>query len=822
MRRRADDRGAAMVIVLVWAAVISILAATLMQSVFRQVRPSDRTERSYDAWAAAEAGVEDMRVRLATDGEYWRKVRDFYAGKAGSAAIGTANPALTTWVDVPGGTSKAQFSYWIDTSTAARNGRLIISATGRAGESGDQSMRTIEAVLVKRTTADYAYMSNSEAYAWDTPGMYQPDGSTSQGYLTKEVAKAVCGDGSRLWYEWTNWRYADGSVKNGPAGTVSFNNPTITGTGPHRNSRACFFGTLGTNTSWAGPMHTNDVWYIADPGPGVALANVTGPLSSSCPGVSAGSALNATCITEHRWINAGQFGSAEGLGKDSSYASYVPAEIPTTSTDPSMNRTWNPTYEGKLELPEGVAAMRRAALEDGGCVYYGPTRFRFGTDVVGGVSRGWVQITSPDTKTVNHDYCKGAAALAATNVNQHPTSPKLYYDDMQRAGFNGVLYVEQARTADWSPSLPPSCATKANGSPFPFIIPDPASEPMAVVPGTPKGFPASVTTWTGTTLSGSLEIDEWTDPAMTRCARADVYVEAAKGGTSSGTSSYGDPSNSGGYTGQFAVVAGSDPAVPGDPALTGGDIVITNDIVDSSVTNFVPSASVTNWGVPDPGSTSLMGLVPSRYVYIYHVAGKSVTNSAGLSNGLTGALKDAVLDVEILAPKGCLALQDFDANPAMGYLKVVGSLGQDNRCRIVPGNGPGYANWTVQYDERLRSLGSPPFMAELSAEPWRIEGWSETEVRRDQVAKSEVAPIATIGKAGVSARHDVISPAQEAAGMKLVFARITSGSGTLTADTTTGEVVFTPPAGVTSTTIEFVLRKSDGSLVGQQLVVASS
>jgi hypothetical protein len=274
-----------MIIALVWAAVLSLIAGAVITAVFNQVRPSDRTDRSYQALAAAEAGIEDARARLAADANYWQEAEAFNDDPTTYAAIGAANPALVGWASVPGGDSNAEYSYWFDTADAQRNGRLRVVSTGRSIFAGQEVTRTVEAVLVKRTAANYVYVSNTEAFPWDAPGVYGPPGELSPDKLmSKDVAEALCGNdglgGDRYWYQWTNWDDGTSTLPQGPATAQSATDPTITGYGPHRNSVACLFGRIEPTDRWVGDMHTNDVWYL-DP----SIPNID-PLTSGNPNLA--------------------------------------------------------------------------------------------------------------------------------------------------------------------------------------------------------------------------------------------------------------------------------------------------------------------------------------------------------------------------------------------------------------------------------------------------------------------------------------------------------------------------------------------------------
>ena len=791
------DEGAAMIIALVWAAVLSLVAGAVVTAVFNQVRPSDRTDRSYQALAAAEAGIEDVRARLAANTNYWQEALSFYDDPVTNAAIGLANPALAGWAKIPGGDSAGEFTYWLDTADAQRNGRVRVVSTGRSEFAGQEVTRTVEALLIKRTAANYVYVSNTEAFPWDSPGVYGPPGETSpDGLMSKDVARALCGNdgvgGDRYWYQWTNWDDGTSVLPRGPATAASNTNPTITGYGPHRNSAACLFGRITSTDRWVGDMHTNDVWYLEANIPNIDPMTsgnsnqvFTGRISSSCPGESAGAPLNGTCRDDHRWINPGRLPSASQLGKDPT--TYYADEIPN---DPNENnKLWNPVYESPLEMPTQaeIAKVRQLAVEDG-CVFTGPTRVRFGTSG----STSYIQVTSPNTVETSNAFC-GGTTLRASNANLNPTI-RLNYDEMIAAGFNGVLFIDGASNADWpatsTDTTPPSCRNKSNGGPYPFVVPDPAVETVELTTGSPLGFPSAVTAWSGNPgVRG--KIDEWTDSPLSRCWEGDLYLDA--------------PANLGGYTGQFTVAAQ-------------GDIVFTDDLVEASVVQLGRSGptSGTLWGVPSPSSINQLGLLAGRYAYVYHLE----QQAGGNLNRINSLLSDLLLNMALLAPDKCLTVQDFKSQPAMGTLRVVGSIGQDSRCRVV-GDSAGYKEWSVVYDDRLRAIGPPPYMSELSLEPWNLTRRFETVVRRDQVAKTESGMTLLRGSQarGTTAIYDAAGGAGT-----LQYVRVVSGGGQASIVEQGGVplVRFIAPSGVASTRLDAVVRLDSGALVGREIEISTT
>ena len=789
MRRRASgkgrDQGAALVLTVVWSAILLILAGVVSTAVVRQVRPSDQAEKSYQAWVAAEAGVEDMRARLAADGEYWKSIAAYSADPVANAAVAAANPALAGWVDLPGGDSDAQFTYSVDTSAAARSGRIVISATGRAGAGVGEEIRTVEAAVQKRTTNEYAYLSNSETYPYDAPGVYGPPGAISKDKkMSMTVAEVLCGTGGaggkHLWYEWLDWTP---SLPQGPVATTSATNPTITNYGPHKNSVACLHGEVKATDRWVGPVHTNGVWYLDPSIPnidptidsGLSTQVFKGRVTSSCIGESPGSLANSTCRDNHRWISTTTLPGESNLGTDPRYSAFILNEIPNNATE--NDKLWNPEYDTPVEMPsEALVTALKGYAQSKGCVFSGPTRVRMKT--VAGA--GKLVITSPDTPdgTMNA-FCYNGGSYYATTPTSQPTIT-LDYATMVAQGFNGLIYVQDSSLG----AAAPSCAAKTadpKTSTYPWVIPNAASDLPTAVTGTPLGYPAVTTNWVGNTGPGGY--DEWTDNPTQQCYKGHVYLQA----------NHAD----GGYTGQYTVASDA-------------DVVITDDIYESTVTDVDPASA--GWGIPAADSTNQLGLVMKRWLYAYHLAASP--SKGGDQNAIQTTLRDLLLNFSILAPNKCLTVQDYNSQPAMGTVKVVGSIGQDSRCRITDPSS-GYKTLQVVYDERLARLGPPPFMAELSQEPWKVKSWSETNVRRDAEARADVAAVVTSQSKNTTRSFDVLAGAPD--GSELLFSRVVSGVGT--SGTSNGQVTYTAPNGITQTIVEFVVRKPDGMRVGQTLTI---
>ncbi len=889
-----NDRGAALILTLGWSAVLLALAGVVSSAVLQQVRPSDNAESSYQAWAAAEAGVDDARARLSADSEYWTYVEDFYKTPDTTSDFASNNRALWTWEDVPGSEEGGpEFTYYLDVSGAAEDGRIQVTSSGRARE-GDSVVRTVDVLITKRLSTDYAYLSNSESFPHDLPGAYgQTALNDGESLTSPAVARELCSTGGNgeeptYWYQWKPW---PGNDAGGPKTASDIDNPDSIVYGlSHRNSYACLHSVVTTESSsdsssgnekgvkFYGPAHTNDVWYVDDKDLDAIDGVFNGEVTSSCP--------DSVCDPEARWIAESVFyknikpecpPSGE-VGGGCSPNNFVPNELAESGKE--KNRPWNPTYSPVLEMPsDKQLGELRSIAASGGCVFTGPTRIRMTTE--GGA--GKVYITSPDTIDVNNSFCEDVQKpFATSSASVHPTV-KLDYAAMVSAGFNGVFYVEEyvpssedeEEIEEIEEEDPPTCLVKdgwssQQNSNYPWVIPEDEQgiNDLAIVGSSNpnrnsdnpdfwqsvKGLPDQTTVFKGkksndlnvlntkdtayadlgalesaesspskndayyvvadeddksaypdllvadeyliysyTRRGGGswtlapLEFDEWTDTPEEQCRNGHVYLEA--------------PAEDGGYTGRYTIAAD-------------GDIVITDDIYENSasVRTYEPSGEGNAvWGVPDATSDNQLGLVPDRWLYIYKL---DAQEKGGDQTGINSTLSNLLLNVAVLAKDKCLALQDYSSTPALGDIKVVGALAQNSRCRLTDGSSGYNGVFKIIYDDRYKRLGPPPFMPVLSQEPWQAKVWSETTVRRDFEAKQYVpSPTKPPKDSGSTLTWEEFLPE----GGQLLYVRLLTGAGSVTANTDEGTVSYTPSGGADTAVIEFVVKTSEGLTVGQTI-----
>lgn len=821
--RTEDDNGAALITVIIWSTVLIVLTGLIAQVVTNQIRPSDRTEKSYQALSAAEAGIEKYRTQLINAS----------AQLTGSTSAWDLVPPPADWEEIDlGDDGKAEFIYGVDTSQAALTGEITVTATGRAGRGDNEITRTVEAVIVKRSSIDYAWFTDSEALHPDYPGLYCDDDvpknkmgqECPRGLLHQSNATLLCdthysGDSGasepgRYWWQDGPGLLSDYDDPQPPVGTSEL--VTLPGIDLyHRNSSLCVTEPIQSpSTSQLqairGNMHTNDVWYIdrcvpdidplapesvtSGPSIGAGCSGVDdrvfyGQITSSCADAAPGT---LGCPADHRWID--QSGDTAPAYADGTY----PTDFENASLQGST-RLWNPGYDSVLELPNTLDKLRYEA-DANGCVYSGPTRIQFAGDEV--------FVTSPDTDSASVPaYCLGTAAQVdpsfTTSLQPH-TTHRLSYSAMVASGFNGVFFVQDATALPphATSGVLPTCKPKEVNSSkvVPYVIPDVANTtwPWAGM----SGAPTRDVFWEssgGTTIDGfpsqtsEPDWDNWNINPSIECSRGHLYVD-------------------GRYDGNITLA-------------TDGDIVITGHLHESGARTsaVIGGTPVTYPGKnvytsvfedPDygkPEGTGLLGLAPGGYAYLY-------TYQRLVSNIMNYRFDNVILNFAMLSPTGCLTVADPDiTSNAYGEVRIWGSVGQKNRCNILDRAGTsGFSALTINYDDRFRSQGVPAFFRELSEEPWQIRQLSETTVRRDAQARTSLLPVEITMAQAQSGPIAVLELAGAPEGTSLDFARIKSGPGTIESN---GDSVTFSPGSTATTYAEFIVYLPDGTRVGQDLTI---
>lgn len=832
-----SDRGGALVLVVGWSAALMIVSLAIGQLITGQIRTSDENELSYQALAAAEAGIDEYRARLADYSTY-------------NVNTGLPNPtaAMSGWVEIPGGQSEAMYTYSVDDSLARVSGELWISSTGRIGE----FTRTLEARLTKDASYNYALLGDAGNIDPNFPGAFEWTDSSNVKFNLSREAKILCAETtdlgtateqvtSRYWHEL------------GPTSMVRSGNTYVIPAGQtpwHRNSFFCVNRYWDVNDRIVGPMHMNDVWYVTDEMTSTATPDspgsidpltfpylpgqvFRGPISSSCPGPSSSA---PGCPEDHRYIRASDVvppGANINNNPGQRIDVYKQDEIPASYGQVA----WAPAYKPPVDFVGSQPASLKSAARSWGCLLTGPTRIRFFAD-------GTIALTSPDSKftgsgTSQNPWCvtdkiSGSAVVLADNergtqrvadVYTTPTRMRTVYLDgpkMAENGFNGVFYVQNAPTSTSDPNYwpppsgtapsfgnEPSCRAKIRlGSTgsftdrrfFPWVIPaaNATYGDSDLYSGSQLhyGFPMEDTSL----RSDGTSDDPWSSRYQDKCDRGTVYVQ-------------------GRYQGRYTIAAE-------------GDIVLTGDLHDATVAQTTCNVSngpcdVEGYGLPSASSDNVLGLVPTGYVYIFNPNSTDQGGNAWISNNL----QNTIFNFAMLSLSRCLALMNFNSSAGGGLnnLTLVGSLGQRFACDLngpaggASGSSAAYTSFTLVYDERLASMAPPPYMADLFQEPWTLEQLSETPIRRDSVARTGIPSVCRALAAGTATTNtatftDILASAPT--GTVLTGARVLTGPRTATTSVLSDTALaFTYPKGVSTTYIDFQVRTPDGLRVGQTLRV---
>jgi hypothetical protein len=516
---KQNDRGAAMILVMAWSLFLVLFALVVVRAIIAQIAPSDASERSYAALAAAEAGVDDYRAHLLAQPNYYQQ-------------SDPDNASLTGWASVPGGVSNALYTVSVDASRAAVGGEVRVFSTGKSGN----LTRTVEAVLTKRSTLDYVYLSDIETPSPRLPGAYSTAAGSggATGVTAQDLAASLC---SRYWYQ-------SGSVSN-------------SATGNQRNLNFCQWAGINVGEKITGKIHTNDMWRLQNSDLSAVLD--LGAISSSCRSTADGLVAGEVgCSATRRFIATSSEGLYSNNSADAAWSSSTVFQGNSWRPGSSDNTRRNPKYESVLELPQSSATLRKDASATG-CVYTGPTRIRFSTES----GLGYMYVTSPDT-------IETATACGGTSLKADPASPATQNTvKIGLAQFSDlVIYMQnvprpgQADDPDnafdvnnqWALNTEPTCKLKGTKK-YPYVIPKASVD--SVDPGlfnsgsTNKGFPSE-------------QADTASPWYANSCGNGDLYVQ-------------------GSYKGAFTLASQS-------------NIIITSSLSEylSNVTTGKPSATSTS------------------------------------------------------------------------------------------------------------------------------------------------------------------------------------------------------------------------------------
>jgi hypothetical protein len=310
--RHSDERGLALITVVVATTILSLLATALIAYGVSSQNVSRHDQEWNAALAAAEAGIDDYLFRLNENDLY-------YTYDAGNPPP-DGNLAFGQYVQVAGGSTNSEYRYDVDKSQLNTEGKIILRSTGRVGD----TERTVNAGVRRRSFLDYLYYTE---YETKDPDAY----NTSLDDYDKTTAGQRC----PLHYYGNASTVAGVYTRRDVVNRVDY-----PGDSDSANCTDINFATVDTVN---GPLHTDDAFLVC------GSPNFMGKTTTAFPG-------EGNPLRLYR-LNTGCSGNSPDF--------VSPYPQPDTDLDmPPTNQVL------KIETNATTPANQ------GGCLYTGPTRIR--------------------------------------------------------------------------------------------------------------------------------------------------------------------------------------------------------------------------------------------------------------------------------------------------------------------------------------------------------------------------------------------------------------------------------------------------------------
>ncbi len=384
LARLREDRGVALVTVLGTTLVLSALVVATLTYTVEGVSSARRDQDWQAALAAAEAGVDDYLSKINEDGTYWEYGNPAATYSSTSSVTlptgADANPAFSSWTDVPGASSRAQFRYDVDTSEFFATGLIRLQATGRVGE----RTRSVEVTVGRRNFIDYLYFTDYEV---KDPDLYR------YGTDRYDPAGAYANCDRHLYEGRRDYVNTDaGNFGNPGCSVINFVGPGVVS------------GFAGDVID--GPFHSNDAVYVC------GRPTITSEASTSYDG--------SQTSGRHYVRNTGCGSSSRPT-------------IPVSGNDF--------VYEPPLTLPPSNSELAQQTDSgytggDPGCLYTGPTEITFN-------SNGTMDVISPWSADGGAAWCGRGNGLALPTrgviwVRDVPATPDSYSLSAPRNDVSGA------------------------------------------------------------------------------------------------------------------------------------------------------------------------------------------------------------------------------------------------------------------------------------------------------------------------------------------------------------------------------------------------
>lgn len=212
MRARRDgarprDEGAALIMVMGAMTVAMLVVSVALNYGLQNSEHARKSTAWYQAFAAAQAGVDDYLARLNESDSYWQTVDcENEALKGATTRVNSCGWDASTepgWLDVPGSTD-AQFHYDVDVSSTPVDGTVDVVATGRAVGTDQVSVRSLQVTLRRGGFGEFLYYTVFETkdpadypdptqkascarYAWANPARPGPSTCTNISFAANDV-----------------------------------------------------------------------------------------------------------------------------------------------------------------------------------------------------------------------------------------------------------------------------------------------------------------------------------------------------------------------------------------------------------------------------------------------------------------------------------------------------------------------------------------------------------------------------------------------------------------------------------------------------------
>ena len=124
-----------------------------------------------------------------------------------------------------------------------------------------------------------------------------------------------------------------------------------------------------------------------------------------------------------------------------------------------------------------------------------------------------------------------------------------------------------------------------------------------------------------------------------------------------------------------------------------------------------PFLSTSNNGDLIGAGNSVLGLIATNFVRVYHPTDGSCNNVSPVMNNVR-------IDAAILSLKHSFTVDNHDCGAKLGNLTVNGAIAQKYRGAVGTTGGTGFVK-DYNYDDRLR-YRSPPFFLDPIAASWHV------------------------------------------------------------------------------------------------------